>query len=96
MGMVLVYALQGALRYSELRFLFGWRLDWSALARPIVATAAALVPSCLVLALAQGSLAELVAGLGFLSGYFLAWRVLGLEESDRLVWQELQNPRKSR
>jgi O-antigen/teichoic acid export membrane protein len=94
--MVLAYVTQGVLRYCELRYLFNWHWPWRALVRPtlafVIAMAVAL-PFRLLIAAWQG---ELTAGLLFLGAYFGAWKVIGLEEADRVVLRQLLHDRRRR
>jgi O-antigen/teichoic acid export membrane protein len=89
LGMVLAYVTQGVLRYVELRFLFNWHWPWRALARPAVAFALAFAVALPLRLLIEGWRGELVSGLVFLAGYVAAWKIIGLEESDREVLRQL-------
>jgi O-antigen/teichoic acid export membrane protein len=94
LGMVLAYVTQGVLRYFELRYLFNWHWPWRALARPAVAFAIALAPAVPLRLLMHGWRGELAAGLVFLAAYVTAWKVIGLEDSDRVVLRQLLKGRK--
>ena len=87
--MVLAYVTQGLLRYLELRFLFNWHWPWRALARPAFAFAAAMAVALPLRLLIEGWRGELAAGLTFLAAYVLAWKLIGLEEADRVVLRQL-------
>ena len=89
LGMVLAYVTQGVLRYLELRFLFGWHWPWGALVRPTVAFAIAFAIALPLRLLIDGWQGELASGLTFLAAYVGAWKVIGLEESDRVVLRQL-------
>jgi O-antigen/teichoic acid export membrane protein len=89
LGMVLAYVTQGVLRYLELRFLFGWQWPWRALARPAVAFAIAFGLALPLRLLLDGWRGELASGLTFLAAYLAAWKVIGLEETDRTVLRQL-------
>jgi O-antigen/teichoic acid export membrane protein len=87
--MVLAYVTQGVLRYLELRFIFKWNWPWHALARPALAFVIALAPAVPLRLLIQGRPGEWAAGLVFLAAYVGAWKVIGLEEPDRVVLRQL-------
>ncbi len=89
LAMVLAYVTQGVLRYLELRILFNWHWPWHALARPTLAFGIALLPAVPLRFLIAGWPGELAAGLTLLIAYVVAWRVIGLEESDRVVLRQL-------
>ena len=89
LGMVLAYVTQGVLRYLELRFLFQWHWPWRALVRPAVAFALAFAVALPLRLLIAGWQGELVSGLTFLAGYLAAWKIIGLEETDRQVLRQL-------
>ena len=87
--MVLAYVTQGVLRYLELRFLFAWHWPWRALARPAVAFASSFALALPLRLLIDGWPGELASGLTFLAGYVVAWKIIGLEETDRVVLRQL-------
>jgi len=89
LAMVLAYVTQGVLRYCELRYLFHWHWPWRALARPAFAFAIALVPAIPLRLLFDGWPGELAAGLTFLAAYVATWKIVGLEEADRVVLRQL-------
>jgi O-antigen/teichoic acid export membrane protein len=94
LGTLLAYLTQGALRYVELRALFGWKWPWHALWRPALAGAAALLPAVIVRVLVGGRAGQACSGLLFVGAYVLAWKVLGLEQSDREILAELRAARR--
>jgi O-antigen/teichoic acid export membrane protein len=89
LAMVLAYVTQGVLRYFELRFIFNWHWPWRALGRPALAFLLALAPAIPLRLLIDGRPGEWAAGLTFLGAYVAAWKIIGLEESDRLVLLQL-------
>jgi O-antigen/teichoic acid export membrane protein len=89
LGILLPYVIQGVLRYAELRFIFRWPSQAREMTRPIVAAAAAAVPSVALRAVAPSILGQLASVAVFLAAYVAAWRVLGLEPADRAIVQEL-------
>ncbi|MEO5720891.1 MAG: polysaccharide biosynthesis C-terminal domain-containing protein, partial [Chthoniobacterales bacterium] len=96
LGMVLAYVTQGVLRYLELRILFHWHWPWRALARPALAFVIALAPALPIRLLWGGWPGELASGLTLLAAYAGAWKVIGLEESDRVVLRQLWQSRRRR
>ena len=94
--MMLAYVTQGVLRYLELRFIFHWHWPWKALARPALAFAIALAPAVPLRLLIEGRPGEWAAGLVFLAAYVGAWKVIGLEETDRLVLRQLWQSKRRR
>ena len=86
--MVLAYVTQGVLRYCELRFIFDWHWPWRALARPAIAFVLALAPA-MPLRFLMPMAGEWSAALVFLAAYVAAWKMIGLEESDRVVLRQL-------
>ncbi len=96
LGMVLAYVTQGVLRYCELRILFHWHWPWRAFARPAIAFALALAVALPLRLLIHGWPGELSSGLVLLGIYVAAWRVIGLEEPDRVVLRQLWAGRRRR
>ena len=94
--MVLAYVMQGVLRYAELRVLFKWHWPWRALARPAGAFAIAMAVALPLRLLIGGWQGELASGLTFLGAYVGAWKVIGLEDSDREVLRQLWAGRRRR
>ena len=89
LGMVLAYVTQGLLRYVELRLLFNWHWPWRAFVKPAVAFAGAFAVALPLRLLIDGWRGELVSGLIFLAAYLAAWKIIGLEETDRVVLRQL-------
>jgi O-antigen/teichoic acid export membrane protein len=87
-AMCLGFAVQGVLRFVEMRHVYGWSWPWRSLVRPVVAFTMAFLPAAAV-RLLGGSLSEIPAGLLFLLLYAGAWRFLGAEPADRAVWRTL-------
>lgn len=96
LGMVIAYVTQGVLRYCELRILFNWHWPWGAFARPAIAFGVALCAALPLRLLISGWRGELVSGLTLLIGYAIAWKVIGLEEADRVVLRQLWAGRRQR
>jgi O-antigen/teichoic acid export membrane protein len=93
LGMLAPYALQGLLRGIEVPRLLGWRWPWATLVRPWALAIAALPPALLVRVLFDGRQWEAAAGVLYALGYFIAWRIAGLEPEDRAVISRLWNDR---
>ena len=89
MGILLPYLMQGCLRHLELRYLFGWPSQARELTRPIIAAAAAVLPGLGCRMAVPGIPGQLAAVAAFLAAYVGAWRLLGLDPSDRAIVQEL-------
>jgi O-antigen/teichoic acid export membrane protein len=96
LAMVLAYVTQGVLRYCELRYLFHWHWPWGALVRPAVAFLIAMAIALPLRLLIHSWPGELVAGLTFLGAYVAAWKIIGLEEADRIVLRQLWHDRPKR
>jgi O-antigen/teichoic acid export membrane protein len=94
LGTLLAYLTQGVVRYVELRVLLGWKWPWHALWRPALAGAGALLPAVILRVLVGGWAGQACSGLLFVGAYLLAWKVLGLEQSDRDVLAELRAARR--
>lgn len=87
-AMCLGFAVQGVLRFAEVRHVFGWTWPWESLIRPLVAASGAAVPA--VLLRLQGGVAwELGSAVAFLLCYALGWLWLGADPEDQEVWRRL-------
>jgi O-antigen/teichoic acid export membrane protein len=86
-GMLVPYGLQGVLRGVEIRWLFNWRWPFRALTKPWVAAVVALMPGVLVRVAAPGQAGQLGAGAVYLLAYVAAWRLIGLDPSDRAAFR---------
>jgi O-antigen/teichoic acid export membrane protein len=87
-AMCVGFAVQGALRFVELRHVFGWSWPWRSLARPAAAFAIAFAPAVALRVLGGPGL-EVPSGVVLLAGYALAWWWMGPDPADREVWQQL-------
>jgi O-antigen/teichoic acid export membrane protein len=88
LSMLIGFAVQGVLRFAEVRHVFGWSWPWHSLRRPAAAFAIAIGPATL-LRLRNGVVFEILAALLFFALYGLAWRALGAEPADRELWRRL-------
>ncbi|MEP7071557.1 MAG: polysaccharide biosynthesis C-terminal domain-containing protein, partial [Verrucomicrobiota bacterium] len=89
-GMLIPYAIQGILRGIQITRIFHWRWPWRALLKPWVAALAALPCALLFRFLLRGIGFELAAAGIYLVGYFLVWKIIGLDPSDRAVLDHLR------
>jgi O-antigen/teichoic acid export membrane protein len=94
-GMLLPYALQGILRSVEISWLFDWRWPLRSLTKPWIAASVALVPGLLVRGATVSVAGHLAAGAAYLAAYVLAWRMIGLDDSDRAVFDHLLRRRRA-
>ncbi len=88
LAMCLGFAIQGVLRFVEVKRVFGWAWPWGALGRPLAAGTIAFVPAA-ALRLLGGGWWELGSALLFIGLYGLAWFWLGPDPEDREVWRRL-------
>jgi O-antigen/teichoic acid export membrane protein len=89
LGVLVPYAIQGLLRGVEISWLLKWRWPWHALIKPWMAALIAL-PCALLLRLSLGGRNwELAAAGVYLAGYFIAWRIIGLDRRDYAVLDHL-------
>jgi O-antigen/teichoic acid export membrane protein len=96
LAMVLAYVTQGVLRYCELRILFNWHWPWRAFARPAIAFAISFGAALPLRFVIDGWRGELASGVVLLGAYLAAWKVIGLEETDRAVLRQLWEGRRRR
>ena len=89
LAMFLGFALQGLLRFVEVRYVFGWSWPWASLARPAVAGGVAFLPAAALHLLAPIPWREPVSAATFITLYVAAWFWLGLEPADLEVWRRL-------
>jgi O-antigen/teichoic acid export membrane protein len=88
-GAIGSYLIQSALRYWEMKRIFQWSWPWREFVKPCVACLLALAPAAVLRFFWSGLIAELVAGIAFLGLYVLAWRSLGMDATDRAVFDKL-------
>ena len=72
-GILLPYAIQGALRYGVLRLVFRWRNPWRSIRPPIFTAIIAFVPALGCRLLLQGIAGQIIAGLVFLAIFGFGW-----------------------
>jgi O-antigen/teichoic acid export membrane protein len=85
LGMIVPYAIQNVLRGVEVSWLFPWSWPWRPLIKPWGAALSALPPALLVRLTAAGTPGEILSAIVYLAGYFVAWRLIGLDPNDRAV-----------
>ncbi len=90
LAMWIGFALQGLLRFAEVRHVFGWTWPWESLRRPALAFGLAIAPAAILRVALSGLAAELAAGGLFLALYAGCWLMLGAEPDDREVWARLR------
>jgi O-antigen/teichoic acid export membrane protein len=88
LAMCIGFAAQGAIRFAEVRHVFGWSWPWHSLRRPLVAFGIAMVPA-LAVRLAGGLVSEIISALVFAGLYAAAWTWLGADPTDREIWRRL-------
>jgi O-antigen/teichoic acid export membrane protein len=82
--------VQGALRFRDVRSVFGWSWPWPSLRRPVAIGALAFAPALATrVALAGRPGVEIASGVLFLALYAAGWYRIGPEPSDRDVWRRL-------
>jgi O-antigen/teichoic acid export membrane protein len=89
LGVLCPYAIKGLLRWFEIRYLFEWRWPWHALLKPWIAACIPLPFAVLVRWMSHWWWLDLAAAALYLAGYFITWRVIGLEPNDRAVLDQL-------
>jgi O-antigen/teichoic acid export membrane protein len=82
------FAIQGVLRFLELKHVFGWAWPWRSLTRPLAAFTMAFVPAA-AFRFGVGERVELVSGMLFALLYLGAWAWLGADPDDRAIWRRL-------
>lgn len=89
LGMLAPYTIQGILRGVQLSRLLQWRWPWHALIKPWIAALLPLPLAGLLRVSLSGVAFELAAACIYVAGYLIAWRVIGLDRSDRAVLDHL-------
>ncbi len=95
LGIFFPYLIKGVLRWVEISWLLEWRWPWRALIKPWLVALAPFPLALLVRFMIHGWLSELTAAALYLAGYFIAWRVFGLDPSDRAVLDQLFERKKA-
>lgn len=88
-GVLIPYMIKGALRWAQIRWFFAWRWPWRALFKPWIAALVPLPLGLLVFWTGHGWWREIMAAALYLAGYFVTWRVIGLEPNDRAVLDQI-------
>lgn len=85
LGVLGPYVISGLLRWAEIRWFFAWRWPWRALFKPWIAALVPLPPAVFVRLLGHAWWIDLASAALYLAGYFVTWRLIGLEPNDREV-----------
>ena len=88
-GMLVPYSIQGLLRGFQVSWLLRWRWPWGALLKPWIAACMALPFALVMRVVLRGPAWELVAAGLYVGAYILAWRIIGLDQSDRSLLNRL-------
>jgi O-antigen/teichoic acid export membrane protein len=88
-GVLGPYVIKGLLRWIEIRWFFEWRWPWHALFKPWIAALVPLPFAVLFRFVSHAWWHDLAAAGLYLAGYFVTWRVIGLEPNDRAVLDQL-------
>ena len=72
-GIFLAYAVQAALRYATLRFVFRWKQSWNDISPPVVAAIIAFVPAIVCRVLLDGIAGQLTSAVAFLVVFGIGW-----------------------
>lgn len=89
LGMLAPYCVAGLLRGFEISYLLHWRWPWRALVKPWFAALLPLPFAAVLRASFGGTFWELSAAGLYVAGYFIAWRIIGLDRSDRALLDRL-------
>ena len=89
LGILAPYCVHGLLRGIEITHLLHWRWPWRAMLKPWWAALAPLPFSLLVRLCWPGPIFEIAAALLYLAGYFVMWRIIGLDPTDRDIVDHL-------
>lgn len=73
LGILLVYVVQGILRYLTLRFVFRWKDSWSDIRPPVLAAVIALIPALACRLLLNGIAGQIAAAVVFLALFAGQW-----------------------
>ncbi|MGI8889698.1 MAG: oligosaccharide flippase family protein [Chthoniobacterales bacterium] len=88
-GVLGPYLIKGLLRWAQIRSFLQWRWPWRALIKPWIAAFVPLPFGLLMLWLGHERWREIMAAALYLAGYFVTWRVIGLEPNDRAVLDQI-------
>ncbi len=72
-GILLPYIVQGILRYTTLRWVFGWKDSWSDVRPPLVMAMIALIPALICRALISGIAGQVISATAFLAVFGAGW-----------------------
>lgn len=89
LGILAPYCVHGLLRGLEITHFLHWRWPWRAMLKPWLAALVPLPFSLLVRLWWHGMIFEIGAALLYLGGYFIMWRIIGLDPTDRAIVDHL-------
>jgi O-antigen/teichoic acid export membrane protein len=89
LGIFSPYLIKGVLRWIQIAWLVEWRWPWRALVKPWMAALAPLPFVLLLRVPLHGPWKEVASATLYLAGYFIAWRIFGLDQSDRAILDRL-------
>ena len=72
-GILLPYIVQGILRYTTLRWVFGWKDSWSDVRPPLVMAMIALIPALICRGLISGIAGQVISATAFLAVFGAGW-----------------------
>jgi O-antigen/teichoic acid export membrane protein len=88
-GMLVPYCIHGVLRGIQISWLLKWHWPWRALIKPWLVALLALPPALAMRLTLHGIGWELLAGVVYVAACLLAWKIIGLDKSDRAVLDQL-------
>jgi hypothetical protein len=88
------YLIKGILRRVEIWWFLEWRWPWRALVKPWIATLIPLPFALIVRFASHAWWSDLGATALYIAGYFVAWRIIGLDPNDRAVLDQLSKKKK--
>lgn len=89
LGMLVPYSIHGILRGVQISWLLKWHWPWRALIKPWIVALMALPPALVIRLSLPGIAWELIAGIVYIAGCLVAWRIIGLDRSDHAVLDQL-------
>ncbi len=89
LGLLCPYLVKGILRRVEIWWFLEWRWPWRALVKPWIAALIPLPFALIVRFASHAWWSDLAAAALYIAGYFIAWRVIGLDPNDRAVLDQL-------
>ncbi len=94
-GVIVPYSIHGILRSIQISWLLNWHWPWRALIKPWLVALMALPGALAIRLFLSGIGWELLAGAVYILGCLVAWRIIGLDQSDRAVLDRLFKRKKT-